>query len=145
MMLSLFLSFKPTIISPFCPWIVSSSPSASSASGCKHRQLYRTLHYVHFCTFECQSLLVQAMKIHFFFLSGLQFQISNSNTRLHSSESIEVKKGSPFIHITMDQCIPLEGDVKVEFSHKPKMMLKVRKTINNKIAPLIQDDRFVKS
>ncbi|XP_018909981.1 phosphatidylinositol 3,4,5-trisphosphate 3-phosphatase and dual-specificity protein phosphatase PTEN isoform X2 [Bemisia tabaci] len=76
-------------------------------------------------TMFIREIIIQPLPTIFSNAHGcLQFQISNSNTRLHSSESIEVKKGSPFIHITMDQCIPLEGDVKVEFSHKPKMMLK---------------------
>jgi phosphatidylinositol-3,4,5-trisphosphate 3-phosphatase/dual-specificity protein phosphatase PTEN len=51
--------------------------------------------------------------------------ISESSTKVFSSPVYEVKKGSPSFHICLDQCIPLQGDIKVEFFNKPKRMRRV--------------------
>jgi hypothetical protein len=51
--------------------------------------------------------------------------ISESSTKVFSSPVYEVKKGSPSFHICLDQCIPLQGDIKVEFFNKPKMIRRV--------------------
>lgn len=58
-------------------------------------------------------------------IAGLQLVISESSTKVFSSPVYEVKKGSPSFHIRLDQCIPLQGDIKVEFFNKPKMMRRV--------------------
>ncbi|PSN44035.1 hypothetical protein C0J52_19611 [Blattella germanica] len=55
---------------------------------------------------------------------GLQLVISESSTKVFQSPVYEVKKGSPSFHIRLDQYIPLQGDIKVEFFNKPKMMRK---------------------
>ncbi|XP_069700177.1 phosphatidylinositol 3,4,5-trisphosphate 3-phosphatase and dual-specificity protein phosphatase PTEN isoform X3 [Periplaneta americana] len=52
----------------------------------------------------------------------LQLVISESSTKVFSSPVYEVKKGSPSFHIRLDQYIPLQGDIKIEFFNKPKMM-----------------------
>ncbi|XP_021922411.1 phosphatidylinositol 3,4,5-trisphosphate 3-phosphatase and dual-specificity protein phosphatase PTEN [Zootermopsis nevadensis] len=52
----------------------------------------------------------------------LQLVISESSTKVFSSPVYEVKKGSPSFHICLEQYIPLQGDIKVEFFNKPKMM-----------------------
>ncbi|PNF21051.1 Phosphatidylinositol 3,4,5-trisphosphate 3-phosphatase and dual-specificity protein phosphatase PTEN [Cryptotermes secundus] len=54
----------------------------------------------------------------------LQLVISESSKKVFSSPVYEVKKGSPSFHISLDQCIPLQGDIKVEFFNKPKMKRK---------------------
>lgn len=51
--------------------------------------------------------------------------ISESSTKVFSSPVYEVKKGSPSFHICLEQYIPLQGDIKVEFFNKPKMMRRV--------------------
>lgn len=51
--------------------------------------------------------------------------ISESSTKVFSSPVYEVKKGSPSFHIRLDQYISLQGDIKVEFFNKPKMMRRV--------------------
>lgn len=54
----------------------------------------------------------------------LQFNIWQSNTKLYASPVYEVKKDTQILKIVLDECIPLNGDVKVEFFNKPKMMRK---------------------
>ena len=56
---------------------------------------------------------------------GLQLVISESSTKVFSSPVYEVKKGSPSFHIRLDQYVSLQGDIKVEFFSKPKMMRRV--------------------
>jgi hypothetical protein len=56
---------------------------------------------------------------------GLQLVISESSTKVFSSPVYEVKKGSPSFHIRLDQYVSLQGDIKVEFFNKPKMMRRV--------------------
>ncbi|XP_071442577.1 phosphatidylinositol 3,4,5-trisphosphate 3-phosphatase and dual-specificity protein phosphatase PTEN-like isoform X2 [Hetaerina americana] len=55
---------------------------------------------------------------------SLQFVISESSAKIYSAMVHDVKKGAPSIHIKIDQCVPLCGDIKVEFFNKPKMMKK---------------------
>lgn len=54
----------------------------------------------------------------------LQFNIWQSNNKLYTSPVYEVKKESHVLKISLDQCIPLNGDIKLEFFNKPKMMRK---------------------
>ncbi|XP_071440801.1 phosphatidylinositol 3,4,5-trisphosphate 3-phosphatase and dual-specificity protein phosphatase PTEN-like isoform X2 [Hetaerina americana] len=56
--------------------------------------------------------------------NGLQFVISESSAKVYSSMVHDVKKGAPSIHIKIDHCVPLCGDIKVEFFNKPKMKKK---------------------
>ena len=51
--------------------------------------------------------------------------ISNSNSKVYSSEFYEVKKGAPYFHICLDQYLPIQGDIKIELINKPKMLRKV--------------------
>ena len=59
------------------------------------------------------------------FVSGLQLVISESSTKVFQSPIYDVKKGSTSFHIRLTEYIPLQGDIKVEFFNKPKMMRKV--------------------
>lgn len=54
----------------------------------------------------------------------LQFNIWQSNVKLFTSQVYEVKKECQSLKIPLDQCIPLNGDIKLEFFNKPKMKRK---------------------
>lgn len=54
----------------------------------------------------------------------LQFNIWQSCDKIYSSPVYEVKKDNSSLKITLDQCIPLSGDIKLEFFNKPKMKRK---------------------
>lgn len=54
----------------------------------------------------------------------LQFNIWQNTTKIYSSPLYEVKKEVHILKISLDQCIPLNGDIKLEFFNKPKMMRK---------------------
>lgn len=78
--------------------------------------------------FPCLEVLkisVNSKSLHGQHISGLQLVISESSTKVFSSPVYEVKKGSPSFHIRLDQYIYLQGDIKVEFFNKPKMMRRV--------------------
>ncbi|KAG8230441.1 hypothetical protein J437_LFUL014705 [Ladona fulva] len=53
----------------------------------------------------------------------LQFVVSQSSTKVHS-QVYEVKKGTTSMLIRIDRYVPLQGDIKVEFFNKPKLMRK---------------------
>ncbi|XP_011304518.1 phosphatidylinositol 3,4,5-trisphosphate 3-phosphatase and dual-specificity protein phosphatase PTEN isoform X1 [Fopius arisanus] len=55
----------------------------------------------------------------------LHFVIWESEKRIFSSETIEVRKGMPSISISIDHNVPLTGDIRVDFfNKKPKMKRK---------------------
>uniref|UniRef100_A0A1B6E296 Phosphatidylinositol 3,4,5-trisphosphate 3-phosphatase and dual-specificity protein phosphatase PTEN n=1 Tax=Clastoptera arizonana TaxID=38151 RepID=A0A1B6E296_9HEMI len=54
----------------------------------------------------------------------MQLVISEGTNKVFSSETHEVKRGASFINIPLEQCVTVQGDVKVEFFNKPKMMRK---------------------
>lgn len=80
-----------------------------------------TLHYflhTFCCVQKCDS---------FFLFAGIQVVISaESNNVLYSSPVCETKKGCSSFHIHVDESVRLQGDVKVQFYNKPKMMRKVQ-------------------
>lgn len=55
---------------------------------------------------------------------SMQFVIFEGTNKVFSSVTQEVKRGAQCINIHLDQCVPVQGDVKVEFFNKPKMMRK---------------------
>nr|CAD7435705.1 unnamed protein product [Timema monikensis] len=55
---------------------------------------------------------------------SLQLVISEASKRVFSSGVYEIKKGSPNFQIRLDQYIPIQGDIKIEFFNKPKMMIR---------------------
>lgn len=55
----------------------------------------------------------------------IQFNIwSKNNGKIFTSSVYETKKEFQSLKITLDQCIPLTGDIKLEFFNKPKMKRK---------------------
>lgn len=55
---------------------------------------------------------------------NLWFNIWQSNMKLFNSVVYEVKKDVQCLKIQLDQCIPLSGDIKLEFFNKSKMKRK---------------------
>nr|CAD7198580.1 unnamed protein product [Timema douglasi] len=55
---------------------------------------------------------------------SLQLVISEASKRVFSSGVYDIKKGSPNFQIRLDQYIPIQGDIKIEFFNKPKMMIR---------------------
>ncbi|XP_075222848.1 phosphatidylinositol 3,4,5-trisphosphate 3-phosphatase and dual-specificity protein phosphatase PTEN-like isoform X2 [Lycorma delicatula] len=55
---------------------------------------------------------------------NMQYVVLEGQNKVHSSTLLEVKKGVPNLCIHLEQCIPVQGDVKLEFFTKPKMMRK---------------------
>ncbi|XP_057325366.1 phosphatidylinositol 3,4,5-trisphosphate 3-phosphatase and dual-specificity protein phosphatase PTEN isoform X2 [Microplitis mediator] len=55
----------------------------------------------------------------------LHFVISEDNKRIFSSDTIEVKKGTPSIRIPLNHTVSITGDIRVDFfNKKPKMKRK---------------------
>ncbi|KAL1123251.1 hypothetical protein AAG570_002337 [Ranatra chinensis] len=54
----------------------------------------------------------------------IQFVISEGNSKVFCSKPHEIKKGASDITIRVDQCAPVQGDIKVEFFNKQKMIRK---------------------
>ncbi|XP_052120877.1 phosphatidylinositol 3,4,5-trisphosphate 3-phosphatase and dual-specificity protein phosphatase PTEN isoform X2 [Frankliniella occidentalis] len=56
--------------------------------------------------------------------STITFSISVGSEKHFVSPTYEVKKGVPSLTIKMEHLVPLQGDIKVDFFNKPKMMRK---------------------
>uniref|UniRef100_A0AAU7B982 Phosphatidylinositol 3,4,5-trisphosphate 3-phosphatase and dual-specificity protein phosphatase PTEN n=1 Tax=Pyrrhocoris apterus TaxID=37000 RepID=A0AAU7B982_PYRAP len=55
---------------------------------------------------------------------SIMFVLSEGKNKLITSEQYDVKKGGSCISIKLDNCLPVKGDVKIEFFSKQKMIRK---------------------
>ncbi|XP_011505932.1 PREDICTED: phosphatidylinositol 3,4,5-trisphosphate 3-phosphatase and dual-specificity protein phosphatase PTEN isoform X3 [Ceratosolen solmsi marchali] len=55
---------------------------------------------------------------------GYHFVISEANTKIFSSETYEVRKGTSTLSIPLQHSVPIKGDIRVDFYNAPKVKRK---------------------